>query len=444
MPHPPVAAATLRRLELASGGLAAACLAEMERRRPWFAALPADQRAGVALVTQTGVANFVSWLREPDRTTPLTAEAFRIAPRDLARRISLRQTVELVRIAADVFEEHLPPLAADADERHELTTAVLRFGREIAFAAATVYAGAAESRGAWDARLEALVVDAVLRGDADAALISRAAALGWDPAAPVRCLVGEVPGTGPESPRLIVELRRLAARLGHEILVGVQGRRLVVLLHATGRAARPTQADGADATGRAADHPAGDDRVLVEVAGRFGPGPVVAGPPSADLAGAGAAAAEALAGLAAAPGYPDAPRPVPAGDLLPERALCGDPLARRRLAEEVLAPLHDTGGELLRTLAAYLEGGGNLEGCARALYVHPNTVRYRLRRIAELTGHYPTDARQAFVLRAALVADRVGRARDSVPVAGPLTPLDGVPADPGGSGGGIARLVETG
>lgn len=422
VPHPPVAAATLRRLELASGGLAAACLAEMERRRPWFARLPADQRAGVALVTQTGVANFVSWLREPDRTTPLTAEAFRIAPRDLARRISLRQTVELVRIAADVFEEHLPPLAADADERHELTSAVLRFGREIAFAAATVYAGAAESRGAWDARLEALVVDAVLRGDADAALVSRAAALGWDPAAPVHCLVGGVPGSGPESPQLIVELRRLAARLGHEVLVGVQGRRLVVLLHATGRAR------GADpgAPGR------GGDAVLVEVAGRFGPGPVVAGPPSADLAGAGAAVAEALAGLAAAPGHPAAPRPVPAGDLLPERALCGDPAARRRLAEEVLAPLHDAGGALLRTLETYLEGGAGLEGCARALYVHPNTVRYRLRRIAELTGRSPTDPRQAFVLRSALVADRVGRAGDAEPAPG--APLDTTPAPLLGTG----------
>ncbi|MEQ3553957.1 helix-turn-helix domain-containing protein [Pseudonocardia nematodicida] len=410
--RPPVAAATLRRLELASGGLAAACLAEMERRRPWFARLPAGQRAGVALVTQTGVTNFVSWLQEPERTTPLTAEAFRIAPRDLARRISLRQTVELVRIAADVFEEHLPPLAADAAERHELTSAVLRFGREIAFAAATVYAGAAESRGAWDARLEALVVDAVLRGDDDGALLSRAAALGWDPGAPVRCLVGSVPDPDQGSPQLITELRRQAAGLSHEVLVGVQGRRLVVLLHAT---------PGAPSVR------GGEDLVLAEIADRFGPGPVVAGPPSADLAGAGAAVAEAIAGLAAAPGHPDADRPVASGDLLPERALTGDPAARRRLGEEVLAPLHDAGGELLRTLAAYLEGGSSLEGCARALYVHPNTVRYRLRRVGELVGWAPTTPRGAFVLRTALVADRIARAGDGRGADGPAGTATAVP-----------------
>ncbi|MDN5919029.1 MAG: PucR family transcriptional regulator, partial [Pseudonocardia sp.] len=325
----PVAATTLRRLELAAGGLAAACMAAMEQRQPWFARLTADQRAAVALVTQTGVSNFVAWLAEPGATIRLTAEAFRIAPRDLTRRISLRQTVELVRIAADVFEQHLPPLAADPRERRVLTESVLRFGREIAFAAATVYAGAAESRGAWDARLEALVVDGVVRGDSDGALVSRASALGWDPDAPVRCLVGSPPESGErgtpggtessargtssntgtrsstpaESPELLADLRRQAARLGHEILVGVQGRRLVVLLHQSG-------------SGRAGVDPA---TVLETIAGEFGPGAVVAGPASPDLARASAAVAEALDGLRAAPGWPTAPRPVGSDELLPER-----------------------------------------------------------------------------------------------------------------------------
>ena len=148
------------------------------------------------LVTQRGVVNFVAWLGEPGETIRLTAEAFRIAPRDLARRLSLRQTVELVRIATDVFEQRLPPLAADEAERRLLMEAVLRFGRGAAFAAATAYAAAAEARGAWDARLEALVVDAVVRGPHDGidpstaarpgrgddVLVSRAAALGWPPA----------------------------------------------------------------------------------------------------------------------------------------------------------------------------------------------------------------------------------------------------------------------
>jgi DNA-binding PucR family transcriptional regulator len=383
---------TLRRLELAAGGLAAACLTAMEQRLPWFARLPADQRAGVRLVTQTGVANFVAWLGERGETIRLTAEAFRIAPHDLARRLSLRQTVDLVRIATDVFERHLPPLATDEAERRALVEGVLRFGREIAFAAATVYAGAAETRGAWDARLEALVVDAVVRGPhieggADDALVSRAAALGWDPAAAVRVVAGS---PAPDAPaERLAQLRVDAGRAGRSVLVGVQGSRLIVLL--------------SESTGR---HPATEE--LTEIVHAFGPGPVVLGPPAADLATAHASARDALAGLRAARGWPAAPRPVAADDLLPERALAGDVLAHRRLIEAAIEPLDAAGGELLNTLACYLDGGGVLESCARTLFVHPNTVRYRLRRVAELTGRSPNDPRDALVLRFALIAARLG------------------------------------
>ncbi|WP_338051203.1 helix-turn-helix domain-containing protein [Pseudonocardia acidicola] len=393
----PVSPATLRRLELAAGGLASACLAAMEERQPWFDRLSADQRAGVLLVTQTGVSNFVAWLAEPAETIRLTAEAFRIAPRDLARRLSLRQTVELVRIATDVFEQRLPPLAADEAEHRVLAEAVLRFGREIAFAAATVYAGAAEARGAWDARLEALVVDGVVRGDADDALVSRAAALGWDPAAAVRVLVGSPPVDNP--PEQLGELRRHAVRIGRSVLVGVQGSRLVVLLSEQ----RPDRTR----TDPPADH---DPHPIGRLVDDFGPGPVVVGPVTANLASAHASARDALAGLRAAPGWPEAPRPVAAEDLLPERAMSGDPEAHRQLVEGVVAPLAAAGGELLRTLAAYLEGGSALEACARALFVHPNTVRYRLRRVSELTGRTPTDPRDALVLRTALMAGRLAAA----------------------------------
>ncbi|MFC5950975.1 PucR family transcriptional regulator, partial [Pseudonocardia lutea] len=102
--------------------------------------------------------------------------------------------------------------------------------------------------------------------------------------------------------------------------------------------------------------------------------------------------------------------------LLPERAVSGDPAALRLLVESVVAPLEAAGGELLRTLGAYLEGGSALEACARALFVHPNTVRYRLRRVSELTGRSPSDPRDALVLRTGLLAGRLAAP------ASPLTP----------------------
>ncbi|MDN5859628.1 MAG: helix-turn-helix domain-containing protein [Pseudonocardia sp.] len=382
--RPSVSAATRRRIGLTAGDLARACLHEMRMRHPWFAELAAEQRAGVALVTQTGVANFVAWLGERGEPIRLTAEAFRIAPHDLAERLSLRQTVDLVRIATEVLERQLPPLAANETERRVLVDAVLRFGREIAFAAASVYADAAENRGAWDARQEAQVVDGVVRGTADDALISRASSIGWNPVATVRVVTGNSPVDAARGP---TRLRREAGRAGRAVLVGTHGGRLVVLV------ADPGGHDDIELVGS-----------LVE---GFGPGPVVVGPPADGLAAAHTSAREALAGFRAAPGWPQAPRPVAAVALLPERALCGDGTAHSRLRAEIIAPLTEAGGELTRTLEVYLEDSGSLESCARALYVHPNTVRYRLRRVGEITGYTPTDPRAALALRAALILGRL-------------------------------------
>jgi hypothetical protein len=139
----------------------------------------------------------------------------------------------------------------------------------------------------------------------------------------------------------------------------------------------------------------------------FGAGPVVVGPTVADLGAAGTSARAALAGIRAVPGWPAAPRPVFASDLLAERALSGDEEARRTLVEDVYRPLAEAGSGLLDTVTAYAESGSTLEGAARALFVHPNTVRYRLRRVAEVCGRAPTDPRDLLTLQLALVLGRL-------------------------------------
>ena len=84
----------------------------------------------------------------------------------------------------------------------------------------------------------------------------------------------------------------------------------------------------------------------------------------------------------------------------------GDPSAIAALHNDVMRPLADAGPALTETLDAYLDSGGAIEACARKLFVHPNTVRYRLKRITDFTGRDPTTPRDAYVLR---VATTVGR-----------------------------------
>jgi hypothetical protein len=189
-------------------------------------------------------------------------------------------------------------------------------------------------------------------------------------------------------------LRRAARHAALDVVSGVHGHELVCILGGTlGNPNDPVAAAG-------------------PLVSQFGEGPVVVGPVVDDLAAAARSVAAARAGLRAAPGWPEAPRPVSANALLPERALDGDAHARQALVEQVYRPLAAAGGGLLETAAAVLEQSASLEAAARALFVHANTVRYRLRRIAEVSGLVPTEPRDAFTLRVALTLGRLDQRAD--------------------------------
>jgi DNA-binding PucR family transcriptional regulator len=371
----------VRRIERATGALGTAAIGAIEERLPWFRRMSAENRSWLGLVAQAGIAAFVDWLKHPERNRPAVTEVFGTAPRELARAVSLQHAVEMVRVIIDVVESQVEDLAAPGDEA-ELREAVLTYAREIAFSAAQVYARTAEARGAWDARLEALVVDSLVRGEAEESLHSWASALNWS-SSPVTVVVGTIDGEEPEP--LIEELRAQARRARLDLLASVQGGKLILVLGGSGdpiAAAEP-------------------------FAGRFGAGPVIVGPLVRDLRAASISARAALAALRAAPAWPDAPRPAGADELLPERALDGDPEARAALISDVYEPLVGGGPALIDTLATYLEQGSSLEATARLLFVHPNTVRYRLRRVAELTEYTPSVGRDGFTLWVAIILGRL-------------------------------------
>ncbi|GAB2860045.1 PucR family transcriptional regulator [Nocardioides pacificus] len=369
------------------GALSTSAVTRMESALPWFRGLSAEDRSWVGLIIQAGIRAFVEWYRHEARRLTgehaIAAEVFGAAPQALTRVISLRQTVDLVRLTLEVVEEQAASFL-HPDDVLAVHEAVLLYGREVAFATAEVYARAAEQRGAWDARLEALVVDSILRADADEEVLSRASALGWAGRDGVAVMLGGLSADRPQTD-LFEDVRRTAQAAGMDALCATQGDRMVVVL---GGVERPADAS------------------VAPLADLFGPGPVVVGPVTGDLSGAHVSARAALSAHRACTGWPEAPRPVRSGDLLPERALAGDGHARRQLVEEVYLPLMEARGTLLETLTAYLHDGSSLEATGRALFVHTNTVRYRLRQVAELTGLTPSRSRDAFTLRIALVLGR--------------------------------------
>ncbi|TXK17447.1 CdaR family transcriptional regulator [Homoserinibacter sp. GY 40078] len=374
-------AQTLAWLRTLSGELSTTTLRRLDETLPWYREMPPGRRSAVGLVAQAGITSFISWYDDPSSTPWIAADVFGAAPRELLRSVSLQQTLQLIRVTVEVVEDRV------RDAGDDLREAILLYSREIAFAAADVYARAAEARGLWDARLEALVVDSILTGEYDSELPSRVAALGWNGHGAVSVLVGT-------APRMldVDQLRRTARHLDADVLIGVQGSRLVLVI---GRVDPPEEGE------------VHDPLPFIEIARQlepgFGAGHLVLGHEVASLVEAARSAKAALAGFAVARAWRNAPRPVLADDLLPERALAGDPLARVALIERIYSPLENHSHELLQTLWAYLDNGRSLEATARELFVHANTVRYRLKRISEIIGWDATGAREALILQSALI-----------------------------------------
>jgi hypothetical protein len=91
--------------------------------------------------------------------------------------------------------------------------------------------------------------------------------------------------------------------------------------------------------------------------------------------------------------------------------VAADPAVARDLVQRVLGRLlaldPEDRASLLATVEAWLSAGGSATAAGRALFCHPNTVRYRLRRVEELTGRSVDVPRAAAELTVALQALRV-------------------------------------
>ena len=374
-----------RKLQRMSGELSSNAVRRMDETLPWFKALSARERASVGTLAQLGVTSFIGWFSGTLASTSLTEKIFSSAPRELADALTLEQTVELVRTTIAVVEDSIESIAGDNNFRQaELRESLLRYSSEVAFAAANVYAQRAENRGAWDARLQALVLDAILTGEGDDTVEARAAAAGWKLEGGIFVLVGPVPATRLAAEVHAAQIQR-TARLAHlDALVGIQSDRLVAVVSGVTESMSIAQA-------------------AKPFVGHFGQGTVVAGPLANSLIEAHTSAVEAMSGYRALSLVDSPSRLLMAHELIAARVFNGDTDA---IAPVVALLVDHVRDDVRATLANYLEKTGSIEACARALFIHVNTVRYRLKGVHDLTGLDPFDPADAMTLRIALMQAR--------------------------------------
>ncbi|PSK06681.1 CdaR family transcriptional regulator, partial [Brevibacillus sp. NRRL NRS-603] len=81
-------------------------------------------------------------------------------------------------------------------------------------------------------------------------------------------------------------------------------------------------------------------------------------------------------------------------------------------AEECLGKIQnydrEKNGQLLQTLQVFLQADGNYAEAARRLYVHKNTIKYRIQLIREWTGLNAENGHDQMLLRIAITAHVIG------------------------------------
>jgi hypothetical protein len=364
-------------------------LARMDSELPWFQVLPIARRAAIEAIISSLIEAFVSYCSHPDPSA--VPRVFGQAPAELVRSISLEQTLQLIRSSVVAVEDSLVgPEAAAYRE------ASLDFSRQLAFEAAEIYAISRASSVLWDPRLEQLAIDAVLSGRGLTSMADRLRAVGWRGGGATIVVVG-APGDEVDEDKL----RRVVWNAGADALAGVRQGHFVLVLSLPLPNDRTPQGEPietfseTDALGRL-------DSIARDVVGEVLSKTAVLGTAAGELGEVAPGAQAALFGARVVHTWLQAPTVVRADELLPERALNGDADARATLVHQVLVPLQDSASEWLETVAIYLDNGRSIEGCARVLDVHANTIRYRLARVSETLGFDVTLPRNAFIVQCAL------------------------------------------
>jgi hypothetical protein len=289
-----------------------------------------------------------------------------------AYRYGARVTFRAISRTVDVSQ--MPP-----DVLLALGESLFAYIDELSAASAQGYAQEQSERAGEQQRLRAELLESILRGDSsDGGAARLAAAVGWT--LPERVVVGLVPAPHVEG---------LRAAIGREGLVAERGTDVVVIYPVGNRRVSRRDLDRALRGRRAVVGPArpwqaaGESLHLAVSAGAHGLGP------AADQPDAGT-------------------DPLWVEDRLAELVVRSEPLAVDDLARVRLAPLDElrpaVRARLAETLLSWLRHQGQRAPMAEELFVHPQTVGYRVAQLKQLFGEALEDPEVRFELELVLRA----------------------------------------
>ncbi|TCD53644.1 PucR family transcriptional regulator [Alloscardovia theropitheci] len=374
------------------------CLDQCSKNTDWYSKLGANEAHYLRVILLTAVADYVKFANEHALDTghvdDVSAEnLFTLAPLETTTKITLENVIDAIRYAVDAVENHVTFFAPQGQEAAYARAAVY-FSREAAFSAARIYGRVAVTRSIWDTRDEAFIIESLLNRDFSPSLQSRIANFNWQANEKFFAVVGDFDiSSSLRSGFVRADLRNAILQLGGQVCISSHDHYTILLI---GMGPVESRKD-----------------YLEVAAALFDETPTVCfGPVRSHIEGAAATLRAAVNGFKARVAFPNHPSPMRAEDFLAERALFGDEDAQQELYDNVYLPMkndeHKT--QILSTLQNYLFSGSSLDKTAQILNVHPNTIRYRLKKSVQMTGWDATDPREAYILTTAI---KIGLYKDS-------------------------------
>jgi hypothetical protein len=391
-----------RRVQVRTDVLARRMLTAFIEQIPLYGHLPQEQLEGEILdILRHNLRIFFEFLEQGTNPSDADLAAIRAsAARRAEERIPLDAVLTAYHLGAIIGWKALREEAGpdEGDEVLDIAERVLLYTQAVTSAVAEAYveerqAIYGEERDARRALAEALLAGTSVKGMADR--------VGQEPASAYAVLALTI-GTSPDEKDVGVEgavaARRKLRRLEGELEARTKGSALPMLSPVGGIALLPAPAEERDLV--LADMPK-----LIDALAAAAGAEVVAGVAwrDADDVAAGADEAREVVRLACEQGRP--PGAYTIDDVLLEFLLTRPSRAADRL-ELVLDPLVD-GPELIATLEGYFAADFDRRRAAANLHIHPNTLDYRLRRVAEMTGLSVGTAKGVQVLGAALTIRRM-------------------------------------
>lgn len=383
----------------------------------WYRDLQEDDRARVHTMIDSALAQFSSWFTQytehPDHHPQVqVGTIFTLGSVQLTEHISLQQTLDLTRFFVDFLELHLDGFALPSQQQYA-REAMAIFAKEIAFAAAQVYANAAQTKHIhqtedWqDAHvrtLQTLIEQSVnLHALQTQSVQHTLAQLYWNTTLPSTAVIAAL-----DAHTTLHTVKAMIEQDGGQCILALLDELDTSSLPNYMQIAQLADTHVQQTTQYVVGIISGSTDQLTDIVNHAltccAAHTVCVGSTGVDAAALVRSLHEVCSTARTLPALMEPEHIVYAHMMLPERALLGDNLARQQLIHTVFEVLVEQGNDdpIANTVTTFLRAGSSLEATAQLLHVHPNTVRYRLKRSAELTGWDPLIPRDAYVLTTAL------------------------------------------